>query len=93
MNGGMIGGIIVNALVVLAVGALGEYPAKLAMVLAVPVALSVLGAILVGVGQRKVGAWLVMIGCVVFVPIGLIGALGGRKVLDQLRQEEFEAGG
>lgn len=45
------------------------------------VALSVLGLILAGSGKKKVGGILVIIGSVVFVPLGLIGAFGGRKIM------------
>lgn len=53
--------------------------------------LQALGAILVLAGSRKPGAYCVIAGAIAFVPIGLIGAFGARKVLDQLSKEQFEA--
>ena len=53
--------------------------------------LSVFGVILLLGGARRKGAILVLIGCVPFVPIGLIGAMGARKILDELVRLEFEA--
>lgn len=90
MNGLVIGGIALNSLVVFAVAVTGEYPAALVAIMAGCVALSASGALLVGAGRRRPGAILVMIGCVAFIPLGLVGAWGARQVLDQMAHEEFE---
>jgi hypothetical protein len=33
----------------------------------------------------------VLIGCAIFVPLGLIGVMGARKILDELARQQFEA--
>lgn len=45
------------------------------------VALNLVGMLLVALDKTKVGAILFIIGCVPFVPIGLIGLLGAKKLL------------
>ncbi len=53
------------------------------------VALSVFGAVMISSGNRRTGAILAIIGCVAFVPIGLLGVYGAKKVLDEVKREEF----
>lgn len=48
-----------------------------------------LGIILVVGGQSKTGAYIYLVGSIGFVPIGILGMVGARKVLDQLEQESF----
>ncbi|MCP3025249.1 hypothetical protein [Cupriavidus basilensis] len=52
-----------------------------AAVLGTLLAISVLGLILAGTGKKKLGGALVMIGSIPFVPLGLIGVIGGRKMI------------
>lgn len=40
-------------------------------------------------GQPKIGSILFLIGSVIFVPIGIIGAIGARKILNQIKEEKF----
>jgi hypothetical protein len=44
-------------------------------------ALSVLGLILVGIGKRKAGGILTIIGAIPFVPLGLIAVFGARSAM------------
>ncbi|MCQ2028241.1 hypothetical protein [Stutzerimonas zhaodongensis] len=44
-------------------------------------ALNILGMLLVILGKTKPGAILFIIGCVPFIPIGVIGILGAKKSL------------
>jgi hypothetical protein len=83
-------GVLINALVATVICASGEYPDVLGQIMFGFVALSIAGIVLVAAGSRRTGAIVAMIGSVVFVPIGIIGAIGARKILDQLKQEEFE---
>ena len=50
---------------------------------------SLLGVLLVLGGRQKLGARLVFIGSVPFVPLGLIAVLAARKLLDEIRRQEF----
>jgi len=61
----------------------------LACVAGVFALLQFVGAALVHLGARKPGARLVLIGTAFFLPSGLIGMWGARKVLDQLTEERF----
>lgn len=61
----------------------------LACVAGVFALLQFVGAALVQQGARKPGALLVLIGAAFFLPSGLIGMWGARKVLDQLTEEKF----
>ncbi len=49
-------------------------------------AFNVLGMLLILAGKIKPGATIYVIGCLPFVPIGMIGALGARKMLQDLKQ-------
>jgi hypothetical protein len=40
---------------------------------------------------HKPGAVLIIIGTAVFIPIGFIGVLGARRILDDLARRQFEA--
>lgn len=50
-------------------------------ILAGLLAISVLGLVLAGAGKKKLGGTLVIIGSVPFVPLGLLGAIGGRRII------------
>lgn len=57
----------------------------------IPWVLSLLGVFLIGTGARvKLGANLIFYGSIVYVPLGFIAMFGARKILDQLKQIEFE---
>jgi hypothetical protein len=68
----------------------GEYPEAFGWIMSCFVALSLVGVVLMSGENKRLGAKLVMVGCVIFVPIGLIGVFGARQVLDALNREEFE---
>jgi hypothetical protein len=89
MNPLLLVGIAINCVVTAFLAISGEY-SFLWMIMAAFVGLSIVGAILIATGNRKIGAILAIIGCVPFVPIGLVGAFGARKVLDELKQDEFD---
>jgi hypothetical protein len=63
----------------------------LGLVLAAGVSVQALGILLIPCGGRRIGARMALIASIMFVPVGLIGALGARRVLDALSREEFEA--
>jgi uncharacterized membrane protein YbhN (UPF0104 family) len=67
-----------------------EVPTVLFALVAACVLVSVLGVAALLLGRRREGAWLVLVGSAVLVPLGIIAALGARKVLDRLALEEFE---
>ncbi len=93
MNGLIIASIIINAVVSIGVGQ--NYPedqGAIIAVLACFVVLSIIGAVMIASGSKKPGAILVTIGCIVFVPIGLIGVFGAKKVLDEVKRETFQRG-
>lgn len=52
-------------------------------------ALNCLGLLLILINKLKAGSILFFIGSIVFVPIGLIGVLGARKLLNEIKKEEF----
>jgi hypothetical protein len=55
------------------------------------VAVSVIGLIAIAAGSKRLGAGLVIGGSVLFVPIGMIAALGGRMILDATKRRAFYA--
>lgn len=91
VNGLILVSLVINFLVALSVlgrGAGEEFLMIFFLVMLAFWILSVVGTIMIAGGGRKKGAWLVIIGCAVYVPIGLIGVFGARKILDQLKREE-----
>lgn len=74
----------------LSVSVSDQYPV-LAIIMGLSTAVTVLGAVLLATGIRRVGAIMVIVGSVPFVPIGLIPILGARRVLDQINEEAFQA--
>ncbi|MFK8002757.1 MAG: hypothetical protein AB8H86_24445 [Polyangiales bacterium] len=81
-------GVVVNALVLLAAIDIGEFPA-LTVAFALFWLLSLAGVVVVLAGQRKAGAYMIMAGSALFVPIGIIGLLGARQILDKITEEDF----
>jgi len=51
---------------------------------------SLLGFVVISIGKPKLGAYLFSIGSIGFIPIGFIGIIGTRKILDQLEEEDFK---
>ena len=86
MNGFIIVGIIINGALVV----LREYPGGSAALMGWFVGISILGAMMIVAGKRKLGANMVIVGCVLFVPVGFIGIIGGVKVLNQLNEAKFK---
>jgi hypothetical protein len=83
--------IVINGIVSLSVLSSREYPEGLGWFLLLFVAVSLSGAALIASGQKRWGSWLSLVGCVVFVPIGFLGVVGARQIMDALHREEFEA--
>ncbi len=40
-------------------------------------------------GKPKTGSILFLIGSILFIPIGLIGAIGARKILNEIKEKKF----
>ncbi|TPN85098.1 hypothetical protein [Aquimarina algicola] len=51
--------------------------------------LNCIGVIIIILGKPKIGSTIFLIGSVLFVPIGLIGVFGARKILNQIKEEKF----
>lgn len=90
MNTALVFGTLLNAVVFVLFGfSAREFPI-LTAIMGSFFAVSVLGVVLVGAGARKPGAILSMVGSIVFIPAGVVAAVGARAVLDELAGEEFE---
>lgn len=57
------------------------YAASLAMI-------SLIGLILAANNKNKIGGILIIIGSVIFIPLGLIGVFGGRKIINRVTEEK-----
>lgn len=90
MNMMIMASIVLNAMAT--IGLSDRYPEMQGAVmgfLGCFVALSIIGAVMISSGRREIGAMLVIIGCIVFLPLGLIGVYGAKKVRDQVTREAF----
>ena len=59
-------------------------------ILGIPYAIYILGFIMIVSGVRKAGAIIVIIGSVAFIPLGILSIIGARKILDKIKEEEFQ---
>ncbi len=50
---------------------------------------NLIGIALIAANNKKLGAWIFLISSAILVPIGFIGAMGARKILDEEKQKEF----
>ncbi|GGX54668.1 hypothetical protein [Saccharospirillum salsuginis] len=86
---------LASALITMALSALTasdpELPAAIGYTLFGLASMNLLGALLMLTPMNKAGAILVIVFSIPFVPIGIIGILGGRKWLDELKREAFNA--
>jgi hypothetical protein len=55
------------------------------------IGVAVLGGLLAATGSTRLGAWMVIAGSVIFVPLGLVAIFGARKLIDQENDADFEA--
>jgi hypothetical protein len=55
----------------------------------VPVLFNIMGLIMIQMGQKIMGARVFMISSAILTPIGLIGAFGARKIIDEEKKKEF----
>jgi hypothetical protein len=87
-------GVVLNvlaALVLLANPLVGGTAGEIVSALACGFAgLSVLGLVLGFAGSRKIGGILVIIGGVLFIPLGLVAVIGGKKMMNPV-DEDLEA--
>lgn len=90
INGKMWAGVAIHALVVWSISA-GDYPNGLVAFMALFLVMNVLGLLLIAMDNVRAGCVLFMIGSVVFVPIGVIGLIGARNVMDELKRQSFSA--
>ncbi|HDZ55779.1 MAG TPA: hypothetical protein ENI17_04150 [Pseudomonas xinjiangensis] len=79
-------GTLIHALVVIWVASDPHY-AELFIWIIPFVILNVTGILLVIGGQARLGAIVFIVGCIPFVPVGLLGILGAKKLMDNLKRE------
>jgi hypothetical protein len=84
----MIIGVIIHTLIALIFINDPEY-SFLGFGIGVIVLVNILGMLLMAAKKTILGARIFMISSILMVPIGLIGALGARKVIDEKKKQEF----
>ena len=57
----------------------------------IAIILSVISTYLLTSDNYKTGFWLYIVSMIVFIPIGIIGIIGARKMHDAKAEEEFKA--
>ncbi|QIQ21379.1 hypothetical protein [Zophobihabitans entericus] len=60
-----------------------------AIIMGISWGISLLGLILVIAGQKKPGAILIIIGSVIFVPLGLIAVFGASRIIKSLQDDDL----
>jgi len=56
---------------------------------AAAVVLNLIGMAIIKSGKKKEGAWVFLISSALLVPIGLIGAFGAHKIIDEEKKQKF----
>jgi hypothetical protein len=82
----MILGLVLNSLVTLSLFFNDDIGPVFAGVMLVFWAISMLGLILILAGEKGIGAILVFVGSIAYVPLGLIAVAGAKKVLVASKQ-------
>ncbi len=88
INGKIIAALVIHFAVFLAL-LTENYPVPVYAFIGVFLALNVVGLLMLLAGSVKPGGIVFMVGSVVFIPIGLIGMLGARQAIDEVRRKEF----
>ncbi len=50
---------------------------------------NIIGIVMIQLGNKTAGARIFMISSALLVPIGLIGAMGARKIIDEEKRKDF----
>lgn len=88
INGKILVGIAIHTLCVWSVSA-GDYPAVLGIIMGVFLMLNIVGLLLIAADNVRAGCIVFIVGCVGFVPIGLIGLIGARNIMDEMKRQAF----
>ncbi|MBL6446678.1 hypothetical protein JMN32_10170 [Fulvivirga sp. 29W222] len=88
INNQMVLGLGIHCVLALIVSIEPEYP-FIPYFFGIIVLFNIIGIGLIKIGKVKSGAMVFLISSGILVPIGLIGAMGARKVLDKLKKDEF----
>lgn len=92
INGKIVAAFVLHSIVFLAL-CVGDCPDIFVMTLGVFLALNVIGLMMLLFNAVQPGGIIFMVGSFAFIPIGLIGMLGAREAMDEVRRREFSKKG
>lgn len=81
-------GLIINSLITIFIYTSGEYKG-LDIIMITALLLSCIGIIIMKFYNVKIGSIIFSIGSFVFIPIGIIGIIGVRKIVEKIEEEKF----
>ncbi len=81
-------GLIINSLITFFIYASGEYRG-LYIILIIALLLCYIGVIIMQFNNAKIGSIIFSIGSFLFIPIGIIGIIGVRKIVEKLEDNKF----
>jgi hypothetical protein len=84
INGFIITGCVVNIAGCLYFLFNDNIPKTIGLIAVVFVLVSIVGAILTAISNSKTGPVMIMIGSIMFIPLGLLGFFGARKAIDAI---------
>lgn len=87
LNGTMVTGVILNTLMGLVLAAAHYGKPSFTLLLGISAVVGIAGLIVSTVSRSKAGPMLVIIGCVFFLPLGLIAGLGAQMALNAMKRE------
>ncbi len=88
INSQMIVAVVIHAIITLAISFDSHYY-PVAFLSGAIVLANLLGLFLISARQIKIGAKIFLISSAILVPIGMIGVLGARKILEEEEKKKF----
>ncbi len=88
INKQMIIGLVIHIIIALCYLGSAEYAIIIYLAGSI-VLVNVIGLLIIASGNKLLGARVFMISSAIFMPIGLIGAFGARKIIDEEKRKNF----
>lgn len=88
INKQMIIGLVIHIVIALSYLGAPDYPFLIYFAGSIVLA-NVIGLFVIASGNKLLGAKIFMISSAILVPIGLIGAMGARKIIDEEKRKNF----
>ena len=83
-------GLLVNILITILIKASGRYDILFFEISMIFIFLNIIGWLLIFYNKVRLGAIIYIIGCVLFIPLGIIGIIGAKKSMNNYKINKFK---